>query len=116
MEGRIDERGLPVIDIDFGGRTWTAMIDTGFNGFLELPEVMRFALDPVFLASVPSTLAGGHVVTEDGYQVDFPFDGELVRAVAMFAPVDEILIGTRMLDNYRLTIDFPESRVWLERE
>jgi hypothetical protein len=32
IEGRIDERGVPVIEIPFAGRTWTATIDTGFTG------------------------------------------------------------------------------------
>jgi hypothetical protein len=47
--------------------------------------------------------------------VDFPFDDEVVTVEATFAPVGEILIGTRLLRNYRLEIDFATGTVLLER-
>ncbi len=116
IEGRIDERGVPVIEIRLTGRTWTATIDTGFNGYLELPEDLRHAVAPQFIGRAESLLAAGHVVTEDQYVVRFPFEGEVRRVRATFAPGDGILIGTGLLMAYRLTIDFPERHVWLERD
>jgi hypothetical protein len=47
--------------------------------------------------------------------VDFPFDGGTLRVNATFAQVSEILIGTRLLRDYRLEIDFPARTVQLER-
>ena len=49
MEGAVDDRGVPVIDIAFAGRTWTATIDTGFNGYLELPDEIREAVDARYI-------------------------------------------------------------------
>ena len=114
IEGRIDDRGVPVIEIIFAGRAWTATIDTGFNGYLELPEELLHAVSARFLCTSESLLAGGNIVTEDQYAVHFPFDGSVRRVRATFAPGDGILIGTRMLMPYRLPVDFPDGRVWLE--
>jgi predicted aspartyl protease len=93
-----------------------ATIDTGFNGYLELPESLWDVVSPKFIGQSQSLLAGGHVVTEDQYAVTFPFDGDKLRVRATFAPGETILMGTRLLFPYRLTVDFPERRVWLERE
>src|SRR5258708_6582281 len=116
MEGIVDQRGVPVIDIFLGGRTWVATVDTGFNGDLELPEALRPLVNPRFAGGAESLLAGGVSITEDQFRVSFPLDGSVVSALATFAPGEGILIGTRLLKPYRLTVDFPESRVWLERD
>lgn len=60
-------------------------------------------------------LAAGQSVWDDCYWVEFPFDGELVRVLATFAPGDEILIGTRLLRDFRLEIDFPARALVLQR-
>lgn len=49
------------------------------------------------------------------FLVDFPFDERLVLAEATFVNGNEILIGTGMLRDYRLAIDFPLKTVALER-
>jgi predicted aspartyl protease len=41
IDGIITEDGVPAIELDVGGRCWQAIIDTGFNGELELPERLR---------------------------------------------------------------------------
>jgi predicted aspartyl protease len=116
IEGYIDQLGVPVIDIQFAGRTWVATLDTGFNGYLELPDELLGIVDARFLGRADSLLAGGNVVTEDHYEVRFPFDGDMRRVRATFSPGEGILIGTRMLVPYRLTIVFPDRTVFLERE
>ena len=116
IEGFIDDREVPVILLKLAGRTWVCTIDTGFNGYLELPEELRDVVSAKYIGTLGSILAGARVVEEDHFNVRFPFDGELLRATATFAPCDVILIGTLLLAPYRLTIDFPARRVWLERE
>ena len=116
IEGYIDELGVPVIDIHFAGRTWIATLDTGFNGYLELPEDLRGVVDARYLGRSDSLLAGGNVVSEAQYAVQFPFDGDVHRVRATFSPGDGILIGTRTLAPYRLTVVFPDGTVFLERE
>jgi predicted aspartyl protease len=113
--GSVDADGVPVLLLLVAGRTWRATIDTGFNGDLELPYLLGPSVNARLFARGQAILAGGQRVEEDQYQVDFPFDGRLLRAVAAFAPVDEILIGTRLLRDYRLEIDFVARIVALER-
>jgi hypothetical protein len=86
-----------------------------FNGDLELPDSLRPLLHPRFIGRMSSALAGGQRVEEDVYLVDFPFDGRTVQAEATFVPGSEILIGTQLLQQYRLEVHFPERTVLRER-
>jgi len=115
IAGTVEAEGLPVIYLPVAGRTWRATIDTGFNGDLELPPAVATAVNARFFAEGSAALAGGQRIQEDYYLVDFPFDGRTVRAVASFVAGSEILIGTRLLRDYRLEIDFPAHEVKLDR-
>ena len=116
IQGSVSEHGLPVIEIEVAGTKWPANIDTGFNGDLELPDALRSQLPVRSIGRVVSWLAGGQRVEEDGYLVDFPFDGKVVaQAEVTFVPGAEILIGTHLLAKYRLTVDFPNGFVVVER-
>lgn len=114
--GTVTAERVPVIEVDLAGRRWNAVIDTGFNGDLELPAELRKLLLCHFLGRGESYLAGGQIIQEDQFEVEFPFDGEHVAAVATFAPGNEILMGTRLLENYRLEVDFPARTVLLYRK
>ena len=115
IAGIVTEDGVPVIDVGAGGQQWQAIIDTGFNGDLELPERLRPRVNARLVARATSLLAANQQIEEDVFLVDFPFDGQTVRAQATFVDGDEILIGTRMLRDYRLRIDFPARAVTIEK-
>jgi len=115
ITGRVTEDGVPVISIQVGERQFQAVIDTGFNGELELPESLRSHVDARFVGRVESLLAANQRIEEDIYLVDFPFDDRTLRAQSTFVDGEEILIGTRLLKDYRLEIDFPSQRVSIER-
>ena len=66
------------------------------------------------LGRLTSALAGGQTIEEDVYLVDFPFDGRPVLAEATFVLGTEILVGTRLLREHRLKIDFV-AYSWTER-
>jgi predicted aspartyl protease len=107
--------GTPVVLLTVAGQTWPAVIDTGFNSDLELPNALHGYVNPRFLGPSESILAGGQRIYEDVFRVDFPFDGQTVIAEATFVPGSEILIGTGRLQAYRLEIHFPNRTVRLER-
>ena len=113
--GVVSVQGLPTIILSIAGRDWPATIDTGFNGDLELPDVLREPLNAQFVGRATAALAGGRSVEEDLYLVDFPFDGRVVRAEATFVSGSRILVGTRLLSEYSLQIDFVTKTVQLER-
>lgn len=73
-----------------GGAMCRAVIDTGFNGDLELPEFLRRSVNARWVFRAPSLLAGGVVLEEDVYRVDFSFDGQSIEAEATFVRGDEI--------------------------
>jgi len=73
------------------------------------------AVNARFRGRYRSLLAGGQFVDEDTYKIDFPFDGQVVRAEATFVEGSEILVGTHLIRRYRLEIDFPKRSMSLER-
>ena len=114
IEGTVNDDRVPTIRVELADRLWQAIIDTGFNGALELPERLRTQLNAEFIGRVTSLLAANQQIQENVFLVDFPFDGQVLRVQATFADSDEILIGTRILMRYRLTIDFPARSVIVE--
>jgi clan AA aspartic protease len=116
IEGVVGPDRQPRVTLEIAGRNWPALIDTGFNGDLELPQELAAAVQARYAGNVYSMLADGRTISEDSYRVEFPFDGEIVTAEATFAPVSEILIGTRLLRNHRLEIRFAHQSLMIERE
>lgn len=108
--------GVPQVPISIAGREWIGVVDTGFNGDLELPYALGPHLNSKYRGRTMSQLADGSIVVEESYEAQVPFDGELVEAIVTFASVNEILIGTRILRRHRVEIDFPKATVLLQRE
>ena len=116
IRGSVSSVGVPMVQVEAAGKTWDAVVDTGFNGDVELPADLRAPLKAKYRGQMVPVLAGGRSVIEDFYEVDFAFDGQTVAAEATFVPGHEILIGTRMLGQHRLEIDFPGRLVQLQRK
>ncbi len=115
IRGIVSTDGVPVIILPIANQNWKATIDTGFNGDLELPDSLRNFLNAHYVGRVTSALAGGQTIEESVYLVDFPFDGEIMKAEATFVANHEILIGTHLLREYRLLVNFVSQTVELER-
>jgi predicted aspartyl protease len=111
----VNLRGQPIVQLVLAGQTWDAVIDTGFTGELELPEPLFTPLRPLFQQQRRLILGGGQTVVEDIFLVDFPFDGEIFSADATFVDTTQILLGTHLLRNHHLEIDFPARTVRLDR-
>lgn len=115
IRGTVSVEGVPTINLSIDNRDWIATIDTGFNGDLELPELLQHSLNARYIGQLTSALAGGQTIEEAIYLVDFPFDGKLIQAEASFVTSHQILVGTHLLREYRLLIDFVNQAVELER-
>jgi predicted aspartyl protease len=116
IAGHVSDDGVPIITIPIAGRNWPAVIDTGFNGDLELPIELQGKLNDQEVGRLRSTLAGGQVIEENAFSVDFPFDGQVIRAVATFVADSPFLIGTNLLREYELEVRFASRVLRLERE
>ena len=113
IRGIVSSIGVPTVTLPIFGQNWVATIDTGFNGDLELPEDIRDSLNARYVGRMTSALAGGQTIDEDAYLVDFPFDGQTLQAEATFVSGPQILIGTHLLREYRLEINFVSRTVEL---
>ncbi|MBI2478189.1 MAG: hypothetical protein HYV60_05960 [Planctomycetia bacterium] len=116
IEGHVTDDGIPIVLLEVGGQQWRAIIDTGFNGDIELPERLQADLQGECVGRVSSLLAAGQRIEEDVYLVKFPFDEELRTVQATFVSSEEILIGTHMLRRYRLVVDFPAKTLSIVRD
>lgn len=116
IQGVVSPQGVPTIRLPIANQEWPATIDTGFNGDLELPEALRASVNIVDRIGLTEfALAGGQTIEEDVHLVEFPFDGELIRARATFVADSQTLLGTNLLRDYRLQINFVTRTVELER-
>lgn len=59
IAGHVTEDGIPVIELEVGGQLWRAIIDTGFNSDVELPESLQADLTATNVGRVASLLAAG---------------------------------------------------------
>lgn len=107
---------MPVIQVAVAGQEWWATIDTGFNGDLELPDELRGKLNDQAVGRIKSSLAGGQVIEEDAFSVRFPIDGQVVQAIATYVAEVQILIGTNLLREHELQIQFASRFLRLDRE
>jgi len=107
--------GVPIIALPIGHEEFEAIVDTGFNGYLELPLSLFESLDAEFVGEVTAELASGIRITEAVYRAQIPFDGRDVDAIVSFVDGDGVLLGTGMLSDHVLKIDFPAGTVQIER-
>ena len=65
MTGTVTDNGVLVIMLQVANQTWPGIIDTGFNGDLELPDGLRSSVNARFIGRVSSLLASGQSTEED---------------------------------------------------
>lgn len=79
-------------------------IDTGFAGFLALPDAVIRQLGLPLLAAMELELADGSVVERPGYEARIMWNGQ-VRTARAFELGRDALVGINFLWGHRLTID-----------
>jgi predicted aspartyl protease len=115
LAGSINRQGLPEVQLALGGRFWPALIDTGFNGDLELPDSLKAEVSTEYVGQHYTQLAAGQIVVEDVFRLAIDFDGRTEIVDATFAPGGDVLIGTHLLRRHLLVIDFRAETVALRR-
>jgi clan AA aspartic protease len=84
------------------------VIDTGFEGFLTLPPSVIAALGLPYLININANLANNSSVETDVYLATVVWNG-VERNIAALAMGRRPLIGTALLEDYHLSIDFCEG-------
>lgn len=94
-------QGSSEIEIEF-------VIDTGFEGFLTLPPAAIAKLGLPYIAKIQANLADNSRITTNVYAVTIVWNG-VERDVAVLGMGRRPLIGTGLLEDYHLSIDFCEG-------
>lgn len=84
------------------------VVDTGFEGFLTLPVAVVEDLELPYLAPIDANLADNSRIVTNVHQAIILWDG-LERAVPVLAMGRRPLLGTALLEDYHLGIDFCEG-------
>lgn len=84
------------------------VIDTGFEGFLTLPQTVVTDLNLPFLAPIRANLADNSRISTNVYLATIVWNGR-DREVPVLAMGRRPLIGTALLQDYHLGIDFYEG-------
>lgn len=125
ITGWVDARLRPLILVRFGGATEVSMpglVDTGFNGELLLPEDLIGRIPHTLLGVREriDTAAGSPVVTRAISHI--VWFGSFVEVDVWITPTTQrfkdpvpLLIGTRLLSGLRLTVDFSEGLVSIQK-
>ncbi len=120
VAGRVNERLEPVVTVRLVGGPdgWTeveCVIDTGFlGGFLALPQEVIEHLGLVVTGYEQVETVGSAVLSADVTDGQMEWLGE-VRSVNIIVVSNSYLIGSQLLEGTRLTIDYGQRTVSIER-
>ena len=110
IQAYFDDSGNPKVKIAVGGSRMqmevAALIDTGFNGYITLPSTIATQLGLELTSVTWVELADGSVIRNSVFSGHATFGGQSQEVEIMLTDSDEALIGTSLLSNYQLTIDF----------
>ncbi len=84
------------------------VVDTGFEGALTLPPTMINALGLSYLTQLSANLANDSNIVTDVYVATVVWNG-VERDIAVLAMGRRPLVGTILLEDYHLGVDFCEG-------
>ena len=80
------------------------IVDTGFTGWLVLPEAEIRRLGLVRAGSQYSVIASGNEAEFDYYETQVSWHGQL-RSIEVFQSIDQPLLGMELLEGSRVAVD-----------
>lgn len=114
LDGYFNVSDEPVIEIDAGSSHIEVLVDTGFNGSLIIPMQKFNQLRPILKFEGPEELTSvtGETFLADAYSMKIDWLGKSIRvAVATCKEVSEAILGSYMLKDCRLIIDYGHRTV-----
>jgi len=111
--GFVNESDEPVVEVklDLGKekRAVNAVIDTGFNGYISVPKKLIDRSDWDFLGIEEYELASGELMRERVFLGRIEIGTEKLVAFILLSNSSDTLIGTKLLKNRVLTINFADK-------
>lgn len=115
LEGRVNRHGEPIVAIQLLLRarpsTFPAVIDTGFNGYLSVPQRLLSQSRWQPIGTEKFEIATGAIVEQEIFLGEIVFDGQQSPAYVVATQAQDILIGTKLLKRKALSINFRTTRV-----
>lgn len=109
--GQDHDPRLPIILHGSRRSTIEAVVDTGFSEYLCLARRHRNRMRLNYVGEECFELADGSEVQEPVYQGEVTFDGVRQPVLVTITRSDDTLIGTALLRDKRLTINFRDGDV-----
>jgi predicted aspartyl protease len=120
MRGSFNDADQPIIEIEVQGvngisKKMEAMVDSGFNGFLQIPAIEAFSLGLVLIGMDDTAVASGESVLHLVCIGNVCVDNVCVTTDIIVLPTEVILIGTKLLKKLQKTfiLDCEMGRVEL---
>jgi clan AA aspartic protease len=115
--GRVNALREAVVRIRLArGKTINCVIDTGFDGALILPTSVVEQLELPVVARLVFELVGGTQMAADVALAEVEWLGARCVVEVIMSEGDDALVGTEMLENTRLVVDYRERSVAIERD
>ena len=120
MIGRVDDRNRALLDIevrrrrDSGGTSVTVWIDTAFDGHLVFPKSLIEELDLESLVETEAILADGRKVVLETFLCHLEWFGNSIPLQVIANDGKMPLLGTGLLEEHVLHIDYRTKQVTLE--
>lgn len=110
MKGTINSNFEPVVKIGIPTndkiKNFTAVIDTGFNGFVSIPDKIIKQTSWQFIGYEAYELASGEIMKDKVYLGDVIFCNKRKYTYILSNKTDDILLGTKIFIQKILTINF----------
>jgi clan AA aspartic protease len=115
LKGQVNRHGEPVISIQLILRNrpanFTAVIDTGFNGYLSVPRRLLVRSKWLAIGTEKFEIATGALVEQEIYLGEIIFDRQRGPVYSVATEAQDILIGTKLLRGKTLMVNFRTKQV-----
>jgi clan AA aspartic protease len=112
VDGYFNTNEEPAIKLDLITSSIEVLIDTGFAGSLIIPEHLSLGLALHFEGFEEFYTATGQVFVAPAYSLEANWLGQRIKVPVAISPeVKEALMGSQMLKNCVLTIDYANRSV-----
>lgn len=112
IDGYFNAYGEPVLRLDLGSSAIEVLIDTGFDGSLIVPSEVADGIEQVFEGFEEFHSVTGHIFVAAAYSMEINWLGQRTKVpIASSSEVNEALLGSHMLTNCHLTIDYGNRTV-----
>jgi clan AA aspartic protease len=119
IRGRIRDGVEPIVSLTLHGRRASreieAILDTGFTGHLCLAKRHRAHLQLTPVGEVETEMADGRRVSLRAHTADVTFMRQRRTIIVTLTSAADSLVGTALLREMRLVVDFPRGLVEVRR-